>query len=72
LDGLRQALVDRTLEMSLHAAIKAAARAAFTKATPYRPPRHDAKAKKAAADKRKVAVPAAAAAATATGTKAGH
>jgi hypothetical protein len=34
LDELRQAFVDKTLEVSLHAACKAAARAAFEKATP--------------------------------------
>jgi hypothetical protein len=68
LDALRQAFVDKTLEVSLHAAIKADHGAAFAKATPDRPPEHDAKAKKAAADKRK---PAAAAIAAATGTKLG-
>jgi hypothetical protein len=50
----------------MHAARKAAAGAAFAKATPDRPPGQDAKAKKAAADKRKAAT---AAAASATGTK---
>jgi hypothetical protein len=67
LDELRQALVDRTLEVSLHAASQAAAKAAFAIVTPDKPPGQDAKAKKAAADKRKAA--AAAAAATAAGTK---
>jgi hypothetical protein len=67
LDELRQALVDMTLEVSLHAASKAAAGAAFARATPDKPPEHDAKAKKAAAGKRKAAV-AATTAATA-GTK---
>jgi hypothetical protein len=66
LDELRQAFVDRTLEVSSHAASKAAARAAFAKATPDKPPGHNAKAKKTAADKRKAAASAAAAAA---GTK---
>jgi len=67
LDELRQAFVDRTLEVSLHAASKAAAGAAFARVTPDKPPGQDAKAKKAAADKRKAA--AAAAAAAASGTK---
>jgi hypothetical protein len=53
LDELRQALVDGTLEVSMHAASKAVAGAAFAKATPDKPPGQDAKAKKAAADKRK-------------------
>jgi hypothetical protein len=66
-DELRQAFVGRTLEVSMHAASKAAAGAALAKATPDKPTRHDAKAKKAAADKRKAA--AAAAAAAAVGTK---
>jgi hypothetical protein len=39
----------------MHAASKATARAAFAKATPDKPPGQDAKAKKAAADKRKAA-----------------
>jgi hypothetical protein len=51
-DDLRQAFVDRTLEVSLHAAGKAAT---FAKNTPNRPPGHDAKAKKAAADNRTAA-----------------
>jgi hypothetical protein len=67
LDELRQAFVDMTLEVSLHAAIKAAAGAAFARATPDKPPGQDAKAKKAAVDKRKAA--AAAATAATTGTK---
>jgi len=67
LDELRQAFVDRTLEVSLHAASKAAAGAAFARVTPDKPPGQDAKAKKAAADKRKAA--AAAAASAASGTK---
>jgi hypothetical protein len=66
LDELRQALVDRTLEVILHAASEVAAGAAFAKATPDKPPEHDAKAKKAAADKRKAAATAAATAATGT------
>jgi hypothetical protein len=49
LDALRQAFVDRTLEVSLHAASKAADRAAFAKVTPDRPPCPDARARKAAA-----------------------
>jgi hypothetical protein len=55
LDELRQAFVDRTLEVSLHAANKAAAGATFAKATPDKPPGQDDKVKKAAADKRKAA-----------------
>jgi hypothetical protein len=62
LDALRQAFVDRTLEVSLHAASKAAAGAAFAKITPDRPPGPDARARKTAADKRKAAAAAAAAA----------
>jgi hypothetical protein len=69
LDELRQAFVDRTLEVSMHAANKAASGAAFVKATPDKPPGHDAKAKKAAADKRKAA--ASAATKAAAGTKPG-
>jgi hypothetical protein len=56
-----------TLEVSLHAASKASAGAAFARATPDKPPEHDAKAKKAAAGKRKAAV--AAGTAAAAGTK---
>jgi hypothetical protein len=44
------------LEVSMHAASKATARATFAKATLDKSPRHDAKAKKAAADKHKAAV----------------
>jgi hypothetical protein len=65
---LRQAFVDRTLEVSMQAGSKATCGAGFEKATPYKPPGQDAKAKKAAADKRKAAS-AAAAAAIATGTE---
>jgi hypothetical protein len=61
LDGLRQAFVDRTLEVSLHAADKAAAGAAFAKITPDKPTAPDARARKAAADKRKAAAATAAA-----------
>jgi hypothetical protein len=68
LDDLRQAFVDMTLEVSLHAASKEAARAAFARATPDKPPGQDAKAKKAAPDKRKT-VAATVAAAAAAGTK---
>jgi hypothetical protein len=66
LDELRQAFVDMTLEVSLHAASKAADGAAFARATPDKPPGHDAKAKKAAVDKRKAAATAAAAATAGT------
>jgi hypothetical protein len=52
LDALRQAFVDQTLEVNIHAAIKAEARATLAKTTLDMPPGHDAKAKKAAADKR--------------------
>jgi hypothetical protein len=62
LDALRQAFVDRTLEVSLHAASKAAAGAAFAKVTPDKPNGPDARSRKAAADKRKAAAAAAAAA----------
>jgi hypothetical protein len=55
LDSLRQAFVDRTLEVSLHATSKAALGAAFAKVTLSRPPDPDAKARKAIADKRKAA-----------------
>jgi hypothetical protein len=51
--ALRQAFVDRTLEVSLHAASKAAAGAAFAMITPDKPTSFDAMARKAAADKRK-------------------
>jgi hypothetical protein len=62
LDALRQAFVDRTLEVNLHAANKAAAGAAFAKITLDKPRGPDAKARKAAADKCKAAAAAAAAA----------
>jgi hypothetical protein len=63
LDALCQAFVDRTLEVSLHAASKAAAGAAFAKITPDRPPCPDARARgEPAADKRKVAAASATAA----------
>jgi hypothetical protein len=71
LDALRQAFVDRTLEISLHAASKAAAGAAFAKITPDRPPGHGAKARKAAADRRKAAAPAGATSRTISSTKPG-
>jgi hypothetical protein len=66
LDELRQAFVERTLEVSMHAASKASAGAQFAKATPNKPPGHDAKTKKAAADKRMAAATAAVAAAAGT------
>jgi hypothetical protein len=66
LDELRQAFVDRTLEVSLHAANKAFAGAAFARVTPDKPPGRDAKAKKAAADTRKAAATTVAAAAAGT------
>ena len=53
LDALRQAFVDRTLEVRLHAATKAAAGAAFAKITSDKLPGLDAKARKATADRRK-------------------
>jgi hypothetical protein len=55
LDALRQAFVDRTLEVSMHAASKAAAGATFAKITPGKPAGPDAKARKAAAERRKAA-----------------
>jgi hypothetical protein len=61
----RSSTNDITLEVSMHAASKGANGVAFAKATPNKPPGQDAKAKKAAADKRKVA------AAAASGTKPG-
>jgi hypothetical protein len=64
-DALRQAFVDRTLEVSLHAASKAGAGAAFAKITPDKPPCADAKAP-TTADKRKAKAPLAAAAAART------
>jgi hypothetical protein len=45
LDAFRQALIDRTLEVSFHAANKAASRAAFAKVTPHKPPYLHARAK---------------------------
>jgi hypothetical protein len=66
LDALRQAFVDRTLEVSLHAASKAKAGAAFAKITPDKPTCPDARARKAATDKRKAAAAAAATPARAT------
>jgi hypothetical protein len=48
LDALRQAFVDRTLEVILHAANKVAAGAAFAKIMQDKPPSQDAKAQKAA------------------------
>jgi hypothetical protein len=60
-DALRQAFVDRTLEVKLHAAAsKAAAGTAFAKVTLEKPPGQDARARKAAADKRKATAAAAA------------
>jgi hypothetical protein len=59
LDALRQAFVDRALEVSLHAASKAAAGAALAKITPDKPTSPDARVRKAAADKRKAAAAAA-------------
>jgi hypothetical protein len=64
LDELRQAFVDKTPEVSMHAARKAA-----SKPTPDKPPGHDAKAKTVTADKHKAVV--AAAAAAAAGSKPG-
>jgi hypothetical protein len=55
LDALRQAFIDRKLEVSLHAVSKAAAGAAFAKITPDKPTCPDARDRKAAADKRKAA-----------------
>jgi S-formylglutathione hydrolase FrmB len=69
LDEQRQAFVDITLEVSMHTACKAANGAAFAKASPNKPPGYDAKAKKAAAEKRKAA--AAPATTNATGTNPG-
>jgi hypothetical protein len=71
LDALRQAFVDRTHKVSLHAACKAAAGAAFAKITPDMPPGRDAKARKAAADRRKVAAAAATVARAPPATKPG-
>jgi hypothetical protein len=64
LDALRQAFVDRALEVNLHGGSKAATTLYFAKATPNRKPGPDAKTEKAAADKRKAADVRAAAAAT--------
>jgi hypothetical protein len=61
LDALRQAFVDRTQGVSLHATNKADAGAAFAEITPGKPTSPDARARKAAADKRKAAAAAAAA-----------
>jgi hypothetical protein len=66
-DALRQAFVDQTLAVSLHGPSKAAAgaafaSAAFAKITLDKPSGPDAKARKAAADRRKAAAPAAIAA----------
>jgi hypothetical protein len=73
LDALRQAFVDGTLEVSLHAASKAAAGATFAKITPVKPSCTDAKARKAAVDRRKAAAAAAVAAhATACAKPADH
>jgi hypothetical protein len=65
LDALRQAFVDRTLQVSLHTASKVVAGATFAKITLDKPPGLDAIARKAAADRRKAAAGAAAAAAAA-------
>jgi hypothetical protein len=54
LDALRQAFFDRTLKVNLYAASKAAAGGAYAKVTPNRATQ-DAKARKAAADKREAA-----------------
>jgi hypothetical protein len=62
LDALRQDFVDRTLEVSLHAASKAAAGPAFAKLTPDKPTCPDAWARKAAGEKRKATVAASVAA----------
>jgi hypothetical protein len=51
LDALCQAFADRTLEVSLHAASKAAVDAAFARVTPNKPPGPDVKARKVATDK---------------------
>jgi hypothetical protein len=71
LDALRQAFVDRTLEVNLHAAIKAVASTAFAKITPDKPLGPDAKARKASADRRKATVAAARGARTPPTTKPG-
>jgi hypothetical protein len=69
LDALRQAFVDRTLEISLHAACKTTVGAAFAKVTLDKPPGPDVKARKAVADNCKAAVVAAAAARAPHATK---
>jgi hypothetical protein len=58
LDGLRQAFVDRIVDVNMHAANKAAAGAAFAKVTPDKPQSLDSKARKATAEKRMVVAPA--------------
>jgi hypothetical protein len=55
LDALHQAFFDRTLDVSLHAASKVAAGAAFAKLTHDKPTCPDARARKAAAEKLKAA-----------------
>jgi hypothetical protein len=60
LDALRQVFVNRTLDVSLHAASKDVAGAAFAKVTPDKPTGLDAKARRVAADRRKAAAAAAA------------
>jgi hypothetical protein len=60
LDALRQAFIDRTLEVSFHAASKAAAGAPFAKVTHDKPSGLDAKARKAAADEAATSAPPAA------------
>jgi hypothetical protein len=59
-----KAFVDRTLEVSLHAASKGAAGAAFARITPDKPSGPDAKTRKPTADMRKVALAAATSART--------
>jgi hypothetical protein len=61
LDTLRQAFVDRTLEVSLHTTSKAAVGVAFVRVTHYKPTGQDAKARKATTDKRRAATTTAAA-----------
>jgi pyruvate/2-oxoglutarate dehydrogenase complex dihydrolipoamide acyltransferase (E2) component len=53
LDALRQAFVDRTLEVNLHAASKAAACATFATVKPDKPPCTDAEVREAASERRK-------------------
>jgi hypothetical protein len=62
LDALRQAFIDRNVEINLHAANKAAVGDAFARVTHDKPPSPYTKAHKAAANKRKAAGAAAAAA----------